>query len=124
MRISDWSSDVCSSDLVAARVGEPHRVGPFSVTLEGIRPVVGDNWSALEAKLVARRGEGAPIVLRPQSRFFSAPPTVTSESAIATRLAGQLYTVLGQADDQGRWRSEVRRVGKECVSRCSSRGAP
>src|SRR3546814_16666890 len=48
--------------LVAARVGEPHRVGPFSVTLEGIRPVVGDNWSALEAKLVARRGEGAPIV--------------------------------------------------------------
>src|SRR3546814_8357684 len=50
--------------LVAARVGEPHRVGPFSVTLEGIRPVVGDNWSALEAKLVARRGEGAPIVLQ------------------------------------------------------------
>src|SRR3546814_4134861 len=89
--------------LVAARVGEPHRVGPFSVTLEGIRPVVGDNWSALEAKLVARRGEGAPIVLRPQSRFFSAPPTVTSESAIATRLDGQLYTVPGQADDQGRW---------------------
>ncbi|HVJ00057.1 MAG TPA: heme lyase CcmF/NrfE family subunit [Sphingomonas sp.] len=89
--------------LVAARVGEPHRVGPYEVTLEGIRPVVGDNWSALEAKLVARRGDGAPLVLRPQSRFFSAPPTVTSESAIATRLDGQLYTVLGQADDQGRW---------------------
>src|SRR3546814_7625791 len=81
--------------LVAARVGEPHRVGPFSVTLEGIRPVVGANWSALEAKLVARRGEGAPIVLRPQSRFFSAPPTVTSESAIAPRLDGPL--LIGRA---------------------------
>ncbi len=92
-----------SETLVAARVGEPQRVGPFTVTLEGIRPTVGDNWSALEARLVARRGDGAPFVLRPQSRFFSAPPTVTSESAIATRLDGQLYTVLGQPDDQGRW---------------------
>ncbi|MCM8730338.1 heme lyase CcmF/NrfE family subunit [Hephaestia sp. GCM10023244] len=89
--------------LVAARVGEPHQVGPYNVTLEGIRPVVGDNWSALEARLVARRGDGAPFVLRPQSRFFSAPPTVTSESAIATRPGGQLYTVLGHVDDQGRW---------------------
>src|SRR3546814_12590864 len=41
--------------LVAARVGEPHRVGPFSVPLEGIRPVVGDTWSALEAQLVHRK---------------------------------------------------------------------
>jgi cytochrome c-type biogenesis protein CcmF len=28
---------------------------------------------------------------------------VTSESAIATMLDGQLYTVLGAADGQGRW---------------------
>ena len=28
---------------------------------------------------------------------------VTSESAIATRLDGQLYTVLGQQDPTGRW---------------------
>jgi cytochrome c-type biogenesis protein CcmF len=89
--------------LVAARVGMPYKAGPFTVTLDGIRPTIGDNWSALEAKLTVRRGDGAPFVLRPQSRFFSAPPTVTSESAIATRLDGQLYTVLGQPDDQGRW---------------------
>src|SRR3546814_20242668 len=82
--------------LVAARVGEPHRVGPFSVTLAGIRPVVGDNWSALEAKLVARRGEGAPIVLRPQSRFSSEPPTVASDCAVAPRPAGTFSTILGQ----------------------------
>ena len=29
--------------------------------------------------------------------------TSTSESAIATVLDGQLYTVLGQPDDAGRW---------------------
>ena len=38
-----------------------------------------------------------------QSRFFSNPEMVTSESAIATRLDGQLYTVLGNQDAAGRW---------------------
>ena len=35
--------------------------------------------------------------------FAVAGPTVTSEAAIATRLDGQLYVALGEADDQGRW---------------------
>ncbi|MET3760892.1 heme lyase CcmF/NrfE family subunit [Sphingomonas sp. UYEF23] len=90
--------------LVAVRVGEPYRAGPFSVTLDGIKPVVGPNWSALEARLSARRGaDGAVFYLRPQSRFFANPVTVTSESAIATRWDGQLYTVLGEPDGTGRW---------------------
>jgi cytochrome c-type biogenesis protein CcmF len=35
--------------------------------------------------------------------MFSSPPTETSEAAIATRLDGQLYTVLGRSDGEGRW---------------------
>jgi cytochrome c-type biogenesis protein CcmF len=88
--------------LVAVRTGEPARVGPYSVTLDGISPVIGDNWSALEARLTATRGTTART-LRPQLRFFSNPPTSTNESAILTVLDGQLYTVLGQPDGQGRW---------------------
>jgi cytochrome c-type biogenesis protein CcmF len=89
--------------LVAARIGAPQRVGPFTVTLESVTPTVGDNWSALEGRLSVRRGDGAPFQLRPQSRFFANPTMTTSESAIATRLDGQLYTVLGPPDAQGRW---------------------
>ena len=89
--------------LVAARVGETHRVGPFTVRLDNVAPVVGANWSAMEAELSVRRGDGAPFTMHPQSRFFATPPMVTSESAIATRLDGQLYTVLGQQDQDGRW---------------------
>ncbi|WP_287460199.1 heme lyase CcmF/NrfE family subunit [Sphingomonas sp.] len=90
--------------LVAARVGEPVQVGPFSVTFEGVNPVLGANWSALEARLAVQRGEDvATFYLRPQSRFFANPVTNTSESAIATTLDGQLYTVLGQPDNAGRW---------------------
>ncbi len=89
--------------LVAARPGEPARVGPWTVTLDGIKPIIGDNWSALEARVTATRENGASLTLRPQSRFFANPPTTTSESAIETTLTGQLYVVLGAADDTGRW---------------------
>jgi len=90
-------------ELVATRLGEPQHVGPFTITLDSIAPVVGPNYSALEATLTARRGDGSAFTLKPQSRFFATPATVTSESAIATKLDGQLYTVLGQQDEQGRW---------------------
>ena len=90
-----------SQTLVAVGVEEPRRVGPWTVTLTGVSPKVGDNWSAVEANLTARRGD-TTLYLRPQQRFFSAPPTTTSESAIETRWDGQLYTVLGQAVDGGR----------------------
>ena len=43
------------------------------------------------------------LVLRPQTRFFTDPPTETNEAAIDTLLGGQLYTVLGKPDGQGRW---------------------
>ncbi|PTW45509.1 cytochrome c-type biogenesis protein CcmF [Sphingomonas faeni] len=88
--------------LVAVRAGEPARVGPYMVKLDGISPVIGENWSALEARLTATRG-GSENILRPQLRFFANPPTSTNESAILTVLDGQLYTVLGQPDGQGRW---------------------
>ena len=89
--------------LVTSAIGQTQQVGPYRVTLDEISPVVGPNWSALEATLTARRGDGTPLILRPQSRFFSSPPTTTNESAIATRIDGQLYTVLGPEDGAGRW---------------------
>ncbi len=88
--------------LVAASIGEPVAVGPWNITLDGIRPVIGDNWSGLEGHLTAQRGNTV-LVMKPQSRTFSDPRTTTAESAIATRWNGQLYTVLGQPDGNGRW---------------------
>ncbi len=88
--------------LVAARPGDTIEVGPWLVELRAIMPVAGPNWTALEADLRASRGGGVET-LRPQSRSFTAPPTVTSESAIATLWNGQLYTVLGESAGDGRW---------------------
>jgi cytochrome c-type biogenesis protein CcmF len=89
--------------LVAANVGETHYVGPYRVTFSKLEPVAGPNWTALEATLEARRGTGQPLILKPQSRMFSNPPTETNEAAIDTVLDGQLYLVLGKQEPTGRW---------------------
>jgi cytochrome c-type biogenesis protein CcmF len=89
--------------LVALRPGETAVVGPYSIRFESVDPIAGPNWTANEARLSARRGSDEPMVLNPQARMFSAPPTETSEASIATQLDGQLYTVLGKSDEQGRW---------------------
>ena len=88
--------------LTASRPGETVEVGPWLVRFEGVAPVAGPNWTAVEAELRASRGGGVHV-LRPQSRFFTSPPTETNEAAIKTLLNGQLYTVLGQADAGGRY---------------------
>jgi cytochrome c-type biogenesis protein CcmF len=89
--------------LVAVKPGESRTVGPFSVTFAGLEPIAGPNWTAMEATLEARRGQGDPLILKPQARTFSNPPTETNESAISTRLDGQLYLVLGKQEPDGRW---------------------
>ncbi len=89
--------------LVARRLGESASVGPYKIRFVGIEPIAGPNWTALEATLEAQRGDGRPFRMKPQARQFSNPQTETNEAAIATRLDGQLYLVVGKQDAQGRW---------------------
>ncbi|MEO7277740.1 MAG: heme lyase CcmF/NrfE family subunit, partial [Sphingomicrobium sp.] len=91
-----------SETLGVARTGETLRVGPWLVQLEDVVPGAGKNWTAIEARLRATRGQG-PVILMPQMRYFSDPPTSTSEAAIRTFWNGQLYTVIGKPDPGGGW---------------------
>src|SRR3546814_3653604 len=96
MRISDWSSDVCSSDQVlpqAAALGLQRRD--------------------------AEEGLGI-VVIGPGGRDFRAQPQPLADGihVSALQLRGHA-AVIGIAD-----RSEERRVGKECVSTCRSRCSP
>ncbi len=88
--------------LIAAQVGEVVNVGPWAVRFQSVTPTAGPNWTALEAQLEVTRGSGVSV-LKPQSRFYSDPPTETTESAIKTVAGGQLYTVLGKPAADGRW---------------------
>ncbi|RYE00493.1 MAG: heme lyase CcmF/NrfE family subunit, partial [Sphingomonadales bacterium] len=89
--------------LVAARTGEVHSVGPYTVRLDAVEPVAGPNYTAIRATVVARRGDNAPFTLHPETRNFPSPQTETNEAAITTVLDGQLYVVVGRPDESGRW---------------------
>jgi cytochrome c-type biogenesis protein CcmF len=91
-----------SERLAVARPGEILAVGPWDVQLNGVTPAAGKNWTAIEAELRASRGGGL-VTLKPQTRYFSDPPTETNEAAIETFWNGQLYTVVGKADPSGGW---------------------
>jgi cytochrome c-type biogenesis protein CcmF len=91
-----------SERLAVIKPGEKLMVGPWTVLLKDVTPTAGKNWTALEADLRASRGSGVEI-LKPETRYFSDPPTETNEAAIETFWNGQLYTVVGKPDPFGGW---------------------
>jgi cytochrome c-type biogenesis protein CcmF len=93
--------------LAAVALGGSDRVGDFTFTLESVTPVAGPNWTALEARLVVREEGSEPVILTPQARHFWSPPQSTSESALLTRWNGQLYAVIGNQAEDGRWQLRV-----------------
>ena len=89
------SSLTTSETLIAAKPGDIVTVGPWTIRFDSMTPVAGPNWTALQATLYAARGDNIET-LQPQARFYTDPPTETTQSAILTTLTGQLYTVVGQ----------------------------
>jgi len=92
--------------LAAAKPGDVIQTAGWTLRFDAITPIAGDNWTALQADMRAERG-GRSTAIHPQARFFTTPPTGTTEAALLTRWDGQLYVVLGQEADQGRWQVRV-----------------
>src|SRR3546814_14984540 len=107
MRISDWSSDVCSSDLVGRLVEQQH-VRPGTQNLGEMHPVALAARELADLLLLvgAAEVEGADI----GAALHLALTEVDLRLALADLLPNRLVG-----------RSEERRVGKECVSTCRSR---
>src|SRR3546814_12265429 len=101
MRISDWSSDVCSSDLADEPAAEAW-----------LRHVSYYRLSAYWLYFEHPKGHQGP-------RFF---PGTTFERVTALYDFDRLLRrLLMRGTDHVAVRSEERRVGKECVSSCRSR---
>src|SRR3546814_14844896 len=100
MRISDWSSDVCSSDL--------DRV--IQALLERMFTALNAAWSDIFGLQFSRiSSESHPQFLS----FLEAGDMVVVTRFLVTLPRGTSSP-----------RSEERRVGKECVSTCRSRWSP
>src|SRR3546814_18081245 len=108
MRISDWSSDVCSSDL-------SYCLRPKSPSLPTIKPLlITQEWRDVGSDLAARRASRRAHFSRDGPPAGSVPDGV-----------GRVpRTAPGTGRRAAPARSEERRVGKECVSTCRSRWSP
>src|SRR3546814_11443939 len=101
MRISDWSSDVCSSDLNFFGTYGLAAIANFLQSQANTNIMSTPNLVTLdneEAKIIV--GSNVPFV------------------------TGQFTQTGGALTNPFQTRSEERRVGKECVSTCRSRWAP
>src|SRR3546814_5758775 len=100
MRISDWSSDVCSSDLVLTGGGTGIAL------LEKLREATGDiDWSQID-------------LYWGDERFLPSGDPERNEVQAREALLDHVPV------DPDRVRSEERRVGKESVNTCRSRWSP
>src|SRR3546814_18287660 len=101
MRISDWSSDVCSSDLA-----------PFPPVTQPTLVV----WGMRDKALLPCQLDGlGTLVPNLDVVEIDAGHFVPWEAPDAVNAAMRDWLAE---------RSEERRVGKECVSTCRSRGSP
>src|SRR3546814_15659416 len=101
MRISDWSSDVCSSDLSFADVPKA---------------------------IIMHRTEGMiKMAIHPQTKQILGVHILAPNASELIAEAMMLIKNKNTIDDVVNslpMRSEERRVGKECVSTCRSRWSP
>src|SRR3546814_19245973 len=110
MRISDWSSDVCSSDLILRRAYGVRSTRTFwHYRLTSIGLII----ASVVLTLVAF---GFQVVLVGIEQFLLRVLPLSSDAAkliSITRIAPAIALFAAS--------SEERRVGTECVSQCSSR---
>src|SRR3546814_17117377 len=117
MRISDWSSDVCSSDLFLCSQEYSKKLSnrPVYVKASSIVSAIpgASELVAVRAGRAAyeQAGIGPEDIHVAELHDASAPAELIHYENLCFCAAGAA-------------RSEERRVGKECVSTCRSRGSP
>src|SRR3546814_14786312 len=124
MRISDWSSDVCSSDL-AGDAHVPVAVEVVEQLFARAGEAVHDDRAVLAVEL-AHDGEEVGVrvaLVQEQGLGGSGGGEVGGDLQLQFECA-PLGRAWGEVAEVVQARSEERRVGKECVSTCRARWAP
>src|SRR3546814_15279203 len=121
MRISDWSSDVCSSDL-RQPLRQCARAGGDEEAREGVEAVMSRPDSRDDRQAPAGRGTG-----RQTERGLRSGDYRGARGGGPARLGHYIFGAqrvaeAGVAPHPAR--SDARRVGEECGSTCSSRWSP
>src|SRR3546814_10951910 len=101
MRISDWSSDVCSSDLLVAMAYKYSQGQPFIYPQNDLSHT--GNFLRM---------------------MFATPCEEYKVNEVVERALDRIFILHADHEQNASTRSEERRVGKECVGKCRSGWSP
>jgi len=83
--------------------GDEAQISGYSLRFDGVSPVVGPNYTASRGTFVVSRGGRTLYSLMPESRQYPVTAMPTTEAAIHSNPGGDLYAVIGDPDEEGRW---------------------
>jgi cytochrome c-type biogenesis protein CcmF len=101
---SVWKSE----EIAFVEPGTSVNIAGFDVTFEGVQRVRGPNYIADQGTLRVERGGSFVTALKPERRSYPVAQSTTTESAIRSTLAGDLYASitepsLDEAEESGAW---------------------
>src|SRR3954468_12284037 len=94
---SQWNSE----RIVSLKTGETVSVRGYDLTLDAMIPRPGPNYRELLARFTVRRDGEVIALLEPSKRTFPQRSMSTTEAALLTRGASQLYLSLGEVSADG-----------------------
>jgi cytochrome c-type biogenesis protein CcmF len=86
--------------VLVMKPGDRVTLAGYTLTFQGTRPFKGPNYTAEVGTFDVTRGRWA-AQLSPAKRLYDQPKQITNEAGIHNGLAGDLYTVLGDAQTAG-----------------------
>jgi cytochrome c-type biogenesis protein CcmF len=93
-----WQSDFEGK----MNIGDSVDVGAYTFTLDKVdESVPGPNYDARQATFTVTKGDSLVRMMYPETRFYTAPPTQTTEAAISTGFTEDLYAVIGEPSPGG-----------------------
>ena len=93
--------------LEVLKPGDEVEIAGYEFRFEGVRPVQGPNYAAIEGRFRVSTDGREVALLTPESRSYPNPPMETTEAAIRPRLGGDLYAVIGDPAGGDAWSTRL-----------------
>ena len=90
--------------VLRMNINDEFQINKFNIVFKEINEIVGANYIALQGNfLVYDKKKNIITKLKPENRFYPVTNNFTTEASIYTNLAGDLYIVLGEGNQNEGW---------------------
>jgi len=83
-----------------AKVGDDLQIQDYIFNFEKIEQIEEINYNSLKAHFLLKKDGNTVKTFTPEIRFYSNPPTITSEASILHKLFSDIYLVMNVPQDQ------------------------